>query len=328
MRYLILGGTQFVGLHIAEAALTRGHEITLFHRGQTNPDAVPYAEHVLGDRDGGLGALGDREFDRVIDVSGYVPRLVRASAELLAGRTQHYTFISSESVYREAGIKRGIDEDAELFELDDPATEEITGETYGGLKVLCERVVEDVYGRSSLIVRPGYVVGPGDHTDRFTYWIERIAEGGEVLAPGRPDRVIQVVDGRDLGDWTIWMADRRRPGPYNASGPEYVLSWGLLLNRIRYITGSDCEFTWVDDDFLRAHKVELPLYEPAGEDSSGDQHVESSRAVAEGLLFRSLAETIADTYERSGRRGVDAMGAGPTRAEEAALLAAWHSSRS
>jgi Nucleoside-diphosphate-sugar epimerases len=327
MRYLILGGTQFVGLHIAEAALTRGHEITLFHRGQTNPDAVPYAEHVLGDRDGGLGALGDREFDRVIDVSGYLPRLVRASAELLAGRAQHYTFISSESVYREIGIHKAIDESGELLGLEDETVEEITGETYGGLKVLCERAVEDVFGPRSLVVRPGYVVGPRDHTDRFTYWVERIAAGGEVMAPSRPERLVEVVDGRDLGDWTIWMADARRPGPYNASGPEYTLSWGLLLNRIRYVTGSDCSFTWVDDAFLRANKVELPLYEPA-DDSGADLHFDSSRAVSEGLLFRSLAETIADTYEWSGRRGVDALATGPSRDEEAALLTAWHSSRS
>lgn len=327
MRYLILGGTQFVGLHIAEAALTRGHEITLFHRGQTNPDAVPYAEHVLGDRDGGLGALGDREFDRVIDVSGYLPRVVRASAELLANRTQHYTFISSQSVYREINLHEAIDEGGELQSLEDETVEEITDHTYGGLKVLCERAVEDVFGRRSLVIRPGYVVGPRDHTDRFTYWVERIAAGGEVMAPSRPERLVEVVDGRDLGDWTIWMADRRRRGPHNASGPEYTLSWGLLLNRIRYVTGSDCSFTWVDDAFLRTNKVELPLYEPA-DDSGADLHFDSSRAVSEGLLFRSLAETIADTYEWSGRRGVDALATGPSRDEEAALLTAWHSSRS
>ncbi|MPZ68988.1 MAG: NAD-dependent epimerase/dehydratase family protein, partial [Actinobacteria bacterium] len=321
MRYLVLGGTRFVGRHIAEAALTRGHELTLFNRGKSDPDAVPYATQVHGDRDGGLGALGEQTFDRVIDVSGYVPRLVRASAELLADRTQHYTFISSESVYRFGGLKPGIDEHSDLFELDDPSIEEVTNETYGGLKVLCERAVEDVFGRRSLIVRPGYVVGPGDHSDRFTYWVERIAEGGEVLAPGRPERIVQVVDGRDLGDWTIWMADRRRPGPYNASGPEYVLSWGLLLNRIRYVLGSDCEFTWVEDDFLRSQKVELPLYD--AEESAGDGF-DSSRAVHEGLLFRSLAETIADTYEWSGKRGVDALKAGPSRDQEAALLAQWH----
>lgn len=327
MRYLILGGTQFVGRHIAEAALTRGHELTLFHRGQTNPDAVPYAQHVHGDRDGGLEALGEQVFDRVIDVSGYLPRVVRASAEYLADRTQHYTFISSESVYREIGLQDAIDESGELARLEDETVEEITDETYGGLKVLCERAVEDVFGRRSLVIRPGYVVGPRDHSDRFTYWVERIAAGGEVMAPSRPERLVEVVDGRDLGDWTIWMADARRPGPYNASGPEYTLSWGLLLNRIRYVTGSDCSFTWVDDAFLRANKVELPLYEPA-DDSGADLHFDSSRAVSEGLLFRSLAETIADTYEWSGRRGVDALATGPGRAEEAALLTAWHSSRS
>ncbi len=321
MRYLILGGTKFVGRHIVEAAVARGHEVTLFHRGQTNPDAFPYLEHVFGDRDGGLDALADRDFDRVVDVSGYIPRVVGDSARFFADRTHHYTFISSESVYADL-TEIGVDENGALAKLEDETTEEITDQTYGGLKVLCEKAVEDVYGRRSLIVRPGYVVGPEDHTDRFTYWVERIAEGGEVMAPGRPDRLTQVIDGRDLGDWVIWMADRRRFGPYNASGPEYMLTWGLLLNRIRFATGSDCDLTWVDDDFLAREKVDLPLAE-----DGASFYVDSMRAVSEGLLFRSLADTISDTYAWSGRRGTDAMAVGPSRDEEAALLAKFHAER-
>lgn len=317
MHYLILGGTRFVGRHIAEAAISRGHKVTLFHRGQSAPDAVRAAEHVLADRDGGLDALGDRTFDRVVDVSGYVPRIVRASAEYLADRTEHYTYISTESVYADI-TDVGLDEDAPKARIEDPSTEEITAESYGPLKYLCEEAVHEVYGGRSLFVRPGYVVGPGDYTDRFTYWVRRVAGGGDVAAPGEPHRLIQVIDGRDLGDWVIWMADRRRFGPYNASGPEYMLTWGLLLHRIRYMTGSDAEFHWIDDETVISSGIDMPLFVPKDENSSGHLHVDSSRAIADGLLFRSLAETITDTYEWSSEAGP--VSVGPSREEEAKLL--------
>src|SRR3954454_111553 len=190
MRLLILGGTKFLGRHVADEALRHGHQLALFNRGQTDPDAFPEAERIAGDRDGGLQGLEGRDFDAVIDTSGYVPRVVRDSAELLHGHTKLYVFVSTISVY--AGFGEPVDEDSALARLEDPGVEEVTGETYGPLKALCEQAVQDVYGERASVVRPGLIVGPYDPTDRFTYWVRRVADGGEVLAPGRPERVTQV----------------------------------------------------------------------------------------------------------------------------------------
>ncbi len=220
MRILILGGTVFVGRHLVEAALARGHEVTLFNRGQHGPDLYPGVEKLRGDRDGGLDALRGRRWDAAIDTCGYVPRIVRASATLLANAVDHYTFISSVSVYPEAHT-RHLDEDSPVGALDDESVEDVTPETYGPLKALCEQAAEGAMSGRALTIRPGLIVGPHDPTDRFTYWPRRVAQGGEVLAPGRPERPVQIIDARDLAAWTLQLVASGARGVYNATGPDY-----------------------------------------------------------------------------------------------------------
>jgi nucleoside-diphosphate-sugar epimerase len=218
VKILFLGGTQFVGRHMAAHAVERGHEVTLFTRGKTNPGVIAGAEEIHGDRDGGLDGLAGLGFDRVVDVSGYVPRVVRQSAELLVGATDHYTFVSTVSVYGDLSSP-GINEDAPLGTLPDETIEDITGETYGPLKVLCENAVHETYGDRCTIVRPGFVVGPLDYTDRFSYWCTRASRGGDMLAPDDPHRPIQFVDARDLASFTVGLTERPTHGYFNATGP-------------------------------------------------------------------------------------------------------------
>src|SRR5262249_55921530 len=244
MKLLILGGTIFLGRYLVEAALAAGHDVTLFNRGQHNPELYPEVEKLRGDRDGGLAALRGRRWDAVVDTSGYLPRVARASAELLADAVDHYTFISSISVYPHFR-SLGTDESAPVDTLDDPNIEEVTGETYGPLKALCEQAAEQALPGRTLVIRPGLIVGPHDYSDRFTYWVRRVAQGGEVLAPERPDWHTQIIDVRDLAEWTLRMAERRLVGVYNATGPAYDLSFGQLLDTCRAVSGSDARFTWV-----------------------------------------------------------------------------------
>ena len=232
MNLLILGGTIFLGRYLVEAALARGHQVTLFNRGQHNSELYPDVEKLRGDRDGGLDVLRGRRWDAVVDTSGYVPRVVRASAELLADAVEHYTFISSISVYPHFRSV-GLDESAPVGTLDDPTVEEITGESYGPLKALCEQAVEQALPGRTLVIRPGLIVGPHDYSDRFTYWVRRVAQGGELLAPAHPDWHTQIIDVRDLAEWTLRMVERRQTGVYNATGPEYDLTFGQLLETCR-----------------------------------------------------------------------------------------------
>ena len=248
MRLLVLGGTKFLGRAAADEALRGGHEVTLFNRGETNPELFPDAEHLHGDRDGNLDALRGRDWDAVIDPSGYVPRIVRASAELLQDAVGHYVFVSSVSVYRDFS-RAHFDETAPRIELEDPGVEEVM-EHYGGLKALCEDVVAEVYPGRSANVRAGLIVGPHDPTDRFTYWPVRVARGGEVLAPGRPGRPAEFVDARDLGAWLVTVAEQRTSGAFNATRDG--LTMGEVLETCRAVSGSDATFTWVDEPFLLA----------------------------------------------------------------------------
>src|SRR5262245_34894569 len=232
MRLLVIGGTRFVGRGVVRFALDAGHEVTLFNRGQTDPDAYPEAEHLVGDRDGGLDVLRGRSWDAVIDTCGYVPRVVRASAELLAGAVGHYTFVSSLSVYADDRTP-GQDESATLLRLEDPTVEEVTGESYGGLKVLCEEAVDDVFPGRALIARAGLIVGPEDYSDRMPYWVRRVADGGEVLAPGPPDYAVQVIDARDLGAWMVSCAESGTAGTFNATGPVVPHTLEVLFEACR-----------------------------------------------------------------------------------------------
>lgn len=326
MNLLILGGTRFVGRHLVEAAQARGHSLTLFNRGKSNPDLFPDVEMLTGDRDGGLDVLEGRRWDAVIDTSGYLPRLVGASADLLADAVSRYLFISTISVYPDDNPPP-IGEDAPLRELEDDTVEEITGETYGGLKVLCEQAVERALPDRTLLVRPGLIVGPHDPTDRFTYWVRRVARGGEVLAPGSPDAAIQFIDGRDLARWTIDMVEQEQTGMFNATGPAEPLTWGEFLNACISATASDATLTWVDDDFLTAQGDDvfrqLPMWFPAG--ASTLMQADISRAKSVGLEFRPIEDTILDTLTWAQTRPLSyEWRAGLDDEQESALLDAWH----
>jgi 2'-hydroxyisoflavone reductase len=323
MNILILGGTVFLGRHIVEAARARGHNVTIFTRGQHGADLFPDVEKLRGDRDGNLAALEGRRWDAVIDTSGYVPRIVRQSAEALKDSAGHYTFISTLSVYPDMSIS-GINEETPVATMEDERIEEVTGETYGPLKVLCERAVEDVFPGRALIIRPGLIVGPNDPTDRFTYWPHRIAEGGEVLAPGGPEHGTQVIDVRDLSEWTVRMVEEGRTGVYNATGPDYRLTLGTLFDTCKRVSGSDATFTWIPDETLLARGagpwMEVPLWMPASE-WSGFDSFDVRRAVAAGLTFRPIEETVRDTLAWDATRPTDGdLKAGMSRERERELL--------
>lgn len=332
MNLLVLGGAVFLGRHLVDAALAAGHQVTLFNRGQHNADLFPQVEKLRGDRNGGLDALAGRRWDAVIDTCGYAPRLVHASAELLAGSVDHYTFISSISVYRDLD-KAPVDESSAVGRLDDESVEEITGDSYGPLKALCEQAAEAAMPGRVLAVRPGLIVGPHDPSDRFTYWVWRVAQGGAALAPGRPQRRVELIDGRDLAGWILRMVEARRTGVYNASGPDYELTMGDMLEGCRRAAHSAVEFTWLSEEFLLANGVapwsELPLWLP--EEQNTVLAVDCSRAMAAGLVFRPLAETVQDTLSwlKAGRApaGGDLsqleLRAGLAPARETELLAVW-----
>jgi 2'-hydroxyisoflavone reductase len=333
MKLLILGGTAYLGRHAVEAALARGHEVTLFNRGRTNPDLFPQVERLRGDRDGDLAALEGRRWDAVLDTSGYLPRVVRASCELLRDAIGHYTFISSISAYADS-TKSGITEDDALAPLPDGSPEEVTGETYGPYKALCEREVAAAFLERCAIVRAGLIFGPHDKTERSGYWPMRVAEGGEVLAPGRPERPIQLVDVRDLAAWLVRVAEARIGGVFNATGPIQPLTMGRFLENCREVTGSSAEFTWVDEAFLLDKKVgpysELPLWVP--ERYNAFENVDCSRAFAAGLACRPLTETLGNTYAwaktqppgpRTLKFGSLTIPGALTREREAEVLRAW-----
>jgi 2'-hydroxyisoflavone reductase len=330
MKLLIIGGTRFLGRALVDEALAAGHEITLFNRGQSNPGLYPDVEQIHGNRDGELGLLSGRRWDAVIDTCGYVPRLVRASAEYLAESVDHYTFISSLSVYAEP-LPVQLDESGQVGAIADETTEEINGETYGPLKALCEQAATRAMGGRALNVRAGLIVGPHDQSDRFTYWPARVARGGEVLAPASPEYGVQFIDVRDLARWIISATDARLAGPYNVTGPGRPLPLGLLLDACRAVSGSNARFTWVDEAFLTTHDVapftELPLWVPA--EFGGFNDFSIDKALAAGLTFRPFSETVRDTLEWAGQRPADYTWRNGLSAErEAKLLTEWHQTRS
>jgi len=328
MRLLVLGGTAFVGRHLVQAALDRGHEVTMFTRGRTNPGLFPEVERLTGDREGDLSPLSGREFEVAIDTSGYVPRVVRASAGLLAGSIESYVFVSSISVYDDADV---LTEETPLRIAEDPDTDDV-GANYGALKALCEQAAETALPGRTLIIRPGLVVGPHDYTGRFSYWPRRVAEGGEVLAPGSPEERVWLIDVRDLAEWTIRMAETRAAGIFNAAGPAEALSFGALLDECRAITGSDARFTWVDDAFLLAEDVapytDLPLWLPDA--VGGYPEIDVARATAAGLTLRPIGETIRAVLGdggfdagTAGAFGLPRRPAGLDPARERELLSGW-----
>ena len=327
---LVLGGTVFLGRALVEAALRRGHQVTLFNRGKSNPQLFPQVARLVGERGGDFSALQGGQWDAVIDTCGYVPRLVRNSAERLSRAVSHYTFISSLSVYASFSAS-GINESASVGILPDPLVEEVTGETYGPLKALCEQAVLEALPGRTLVLRPGLIVGPHDPTDRFTYWPHRVAQGGAVLAPGRPERLVQVIDVRDLAEWTIRMIEAGSTGVYNADGPVQPLQMGELLAVCMEVSSSDAAFTWVSEAFLQAQKVgewmEMPLWIPESQpENTGFFAFDCSKAIAAGLTFRQLTETVRATLEWDATLPADRpLKAGITREREAELLSVWSS---
>ncbi len=343
MKLLILGGTRFVGRHLVTAAIARGHEVTLFNRGRHSPDASADVETILGDRNCDLDKLRGHRWDAVVDTCGYLPRTVKASAEILSSSVDTYVFVSSLSAYADFS-QAGIDENAPLATLTseqlaaanaiDPsgqASAASYGKMYGGLKALCEQALSEVLPDRVLIIRPGLIVGPYDYTDRFTYWVERVARGGEVLAPGPADRHVQFIDARDLAEWTVNMAERKGAGVYNTNGLPNDLTMKRLLGECRTASNSDASLTWIGEDFLLNEKVaawsELPLWMPeeAAPDLKGFMFVSSSKAVAAGLTFRPLSTTIKDTLNWWETNCPDqALKAGLDRDKEHELLRKWH----
>jgi 2'-hydroxyisoflavone reductase len=328
MRILIVGGTRFVGRAIAEAALDSGHEVTLLHRGKTSPASLEDAEHLLVDRDsdGLADALAGRDFDATVDVCAYIPRQVSSLAEALDGRGGHHVYISTMSVYSD-DQEVGFAEDGPLVRLADPTTEEVTGETYGGLKVLCEETAVDAYGKDGVaLVRPTYVIGPHDPTGRFTWWVQRIAAGGPVLAPGPHAAPMQVIDARDQGEWCVRLAESAATGAFNSVSPTPPFGYGDLLDAaVRAVGPHGTELVWVDGDWLREHGENgqtLPLWSEGA--SENVMAADPTRALNSGLSPRPLTETIADTWDwMKQEQPSPAPGWGLSGDREAELLDLW-----
>jgi 2'-hydroxyisoflavone reductase len=300
MNMLIIGGTRFLGRHLVDAAVARGHRVTLFNRGKSNPDLFPELETIQGDREHDIAKLAGREWDAVIDTCGYVPRIVRLSASGLVRGVGRYVFISSLSVYSDLR-KIGIDESDPVGKLEDETVEEITGETYGPLKALCEKTVQELYRDRALIIRPGLIVGPNDPTDRFTYWPVRVARGGDLLAPEKPEVPVQIIDGRDLSEFTIRLIEENASGIYNATGPDYELTFGRMLETCKQVSGSDANIHWASVDFLNQNNVapwsDMPVWVPDTAEDAGFSRFDLSKAIQAGLKFRALQDTVHDTIE-------------------------------
>ena len=315
MRILVLGGTRFLGRAIVDAVLERGHEPTLFNRGETNPELYPNVEKLPGDRRADLGALEGRNWDVVVDVAAYFPDEARRSVDVLLGNVGRYAFVSTVSVYEDQSVPP-VEGAAVSALAQDEETDE-TPETYGARKAACERIVQEAFGEASLVVRPGLIVGPWDPTGRFTYWPHRVARGGEVLAPGSPDDPVQFVDVRDLAGWIVRAAAEGLSGTYNATGE--TMRFGNLLEECRRTTESDARFTWVASDVLLAEGVEEWMGVPLWIATDGWQaanRVVVDRALMAGLTFRPLGETVLGALRQA--EPVDGVGLTPER--EGALL--------
>ncbi|MEP7135066.1 MAG: NAD-dependent epimerase/dehydratase family protein [Chloroflexota bacterium] len=312
MNILILGGTKFLGRHLVESALARGHQVTLFNRGKTNPGLFPQVETILGDREHDIEKLAGREWDAVIDVAGYYPRIVRLAATGLreAGSVGRYVFISSISVYPDSILNKiGIDESDPVGKIEDETIEEITGESYGPLKALCEKTVLDLYGDRGLVIRPGLIVGPYDPSDRFTYWPVRVARGGEVLAPESPEVPLQIIDVRDLANFIIQLIEEKASGIYNTTGPDYELTLGSMLEACKQVSGSNANIQWAAAEFLKQNNVaewsDMPVWIPDTEETQGFSRMNVSKAIQAGLKFRPLSDTIRDTLAWANTRPAD-----------------------
>jgi 2'-hydroxyisoflavone reductase len=336
LKILILGGTGFTGPFQVHYAVARGHTVTVFNRGRRQVDLPESVEHLVGDRNNDLKALEGREWDVVIDNPTTLPNWVRLSGKLLKDACRQYVFISSISVYADTS-EVGMDETTPVLEYKDEADPfglELNQQTmrfYGELKALSEREAAYWFPGRATIIRPGLIVGPRDESDRFTYWPVRVARGGEVLAPNAPSDPTQIIDARDLAEWTIRMVEQGDVGVYNATGPERPRSFGAMLEGIKDAIGSNATFTWVSQDFLREKEVrgwsDLPVWVNQGPDTAGFMTVSVAAAMAKGLTYRPLAETVRDLMAWHQTRPAErqqTLRAGLKPEKEAEVLAAWH----
>lgn len=340
LRILILGGTGFTGPFQVKYALSRGHQVTVFNRGRTHPGELPKeAEQLIGDRNGQLDALKGRTWDVVIDNPATLPVWVRDAAQILKGNADRYVFISSTAVYADVS-KTGLEETMPLAKYTGADAMKETSATmrasnfalFGPLKAQSEAEAEKWFPGKTLIIRPGYIVGPGDETDRFTYWPLRVERGGEMLAPGHPSDPMQIIDARDLAEWTIRMVEQGTVGPFNAVGPKKKLTMGEMLNQMKKTINSNVRFTWVEDDFLKDQKMidEFPIWTSTKGQEIGYLTTNSQKAIQHGLTFRPLPDTIKATLEwfhkqPPERQSKPRVTIKPEREQE--VLAAWHRNR-
>ncbi len=331
LKILILGGTRFIGPHVVELARAHGHEVTLFNRGKTNVGRVTGVEVLHGDRNGQLDALAGRKWDAVLDTSAFVPRIVKLSAELLKDSVSHYVYVSSISAY--ASFANANDESSPVGKMTDETIEKVDENTYGPLKALCEQTAERIMPGRVTILRPGYIVGPDDNSDRFTYWPARVARGGEVLAPNTPQDEIQVIDVRDLAAFTLLCIEQRVLGTFNLVSPPRTFTMGELMNDCIAAAKSDARITWVPAQFLEARGVvdgDLPIWSHAVGENAGFALTSAQRALAAGLKIRPLTETVRDTLAWQLARPAEQQAklkAGISVAREQELLSAWHDSQ-
>ena len=339
MNILILGGTGFTGPVQVEYALKRGHKVTVFNRGKTHPGILPKeAEQLLGDRNTGeVAALKGRKWDVCIDIPTTLPFWVRDAAQILQGNVDRYVFISTISVFSD-NSKPNMDENGPLAEYkgadamaETQATLGANPGLYGPLKALSEKEAEKWFPGKALIIRPGLIVGPGDPSDRFTYWPVRIEKGGEVLGPGTPNDPVQFIDARDLAEWVIRMTEQGTVGTFNATGPNYKLTMGKMFDEIKAASKSNATFTWADADFLREQKVrawsDMPTWVPPRGGTLGFSQVNNQKAIGKGLTFRSVNDTTKATLEWFHKQPPERQAklkAGLTPERETAVLAAWH----
>ena len=326
MNLLVLGGTRFMGRRIVENALAAGHNVTLFNRGRDGADLFPgQVERVTGDRDGEISLLAGRKFDAIVDTPGFYPRVVKQTTDLFRDSVDRYLFISSISAYDPApGV--AIDENSPLATLKDETVEEITPETYGGLKAACERVVQDAFGDRAIIIRPGYIVGAFDPSDRFTYYPWRLMQGGRMLCGGKKDAPLQIIDARDIGAFCFKAIVDGASGIFNVCGPTSPLQWSEFLSRGRAALDVDTELVWADAAAFEEKGgqpgIDLPLYHGLDEATDSMMRVSNSRAVVAGLTFRPVEDTVRETAEWVKSLPDHQQKVGMTREREQELMTA------
>lgn len=337
MKILIIGGTKFSGRHLVKSALANNHEVTIFHRGNHPSGNLGDVEEILGDRNFDLEKLENRSWDVCVDMCGYLPQWVESSGEVLKDSVKKYVFISSVSAYDESA-ESNFDETAKLKKLTPEQEERFAkidpngdfnaadlGDMYGALKVLCEEETVKAFPNHHLIIRPGLIVGEYDFTDRFTYWVMRVANGGEVFAPNNADVPVQFIDAKDLAKWIIHLIETDETGIYNAVNKPFDVSFGSLLETIKDVSESDAEFTWVSEEFMNENDVapwsDMPLYLP--ESLAFMRTANVNKALSKGLEIRDLKDTVFDTL--NWRKTIDEeLKAGISSEREKELLEKWH----